>query len=165
MIWGEHSQLRLQEHLYAQQLHSYVLSYCMSSFVLFLSTIFSPFSFCLQKPHPSQRAYLCCRLLSVISWFTNWCFYRSCRGGLEGFGSPSPLAIFYTVIIRSNGAASHRTSLTSAVKWQEKEDSQLNPMCLAEYVLKNFLSDLLNSSNELTPVLWIHYRFQEITLF
>ena len=58
MIWGEHSQLRLQEHLYAQQLHSYVLSYCMSSFVLFLSTIFSPFSFCLQKPHPSQRAYL-----------------------------------------------------------------------------------------------------------
>ena len=58
MIWGEHSQLRLQEHMYTQQLHSYVLSHCMSSLMLFLCTIFSPFSFCLQKSHPSQRAYL-----------------------------------------------------------------------------------------------------------
>ena len=99
----------------------------------------------------STKVYLCWRFLSVISWFTDQCFYRSCRGGLKGFGSQSPLAIFYTVIIKSNCAVSHRISLTSAVKWQEKGDSQLNPMYLAEYVLKNFLSDFLNSANELTP--------------
>ena len=55
---GEHSQLRLQEHLNVQQLRSYVLSHYVSSLMLFMSTIFSPLSFCLQKSRPSQRAYL-----------------------------------------------------------------------------------------------------------
>lgn len=55
---GEDPQLKLQECLYTQQLHSYVPSHYVSSLMLFLSTTFSPFSFCLHKSHPVQRACL-----------------------------------------------------------------------------------------------------------
>ena len=63
---------------------------------------------------------LCWRLPSIIFWFTDLCFYWTCWRGLEGFASPSPLAIFHPVILKGNCAASYKITLTGAVKWQGK---------------------------------------------
>lgn len=81
--------------------------------------------------------YLCWRLLSLISWFTDLCF-KTCWRVLRTSTVQVPQN-FYPVIFRGNCAASYKITLTSTEKWQREGGQSLTSSHLSEYVLKVWL--------------------------
>lgn len=92
------------------------------------------------------------------------CVFIRHVGEIWSFGSPSPLAISFPVILKGSCAASDKITITGAVRWRGKEGSQLISPRFSQYALKNCLSRFLSVPNEATVTIWIQWRFQEITI-